>query len=132
MFNDVGAPEDVFLSVFRNKKILKVPAGRLFPHEAASNKLFQLEVDYTGFAFPPSQLWSEWVPSTSLGVRLMKTRNKQNGFHDRAEWADLGVGDFMVRLQVEPSRDPDQAIVRLHALPGDRDNLSTYRGNPEV
>ena len=36
--NDVGAPEDVFLSVFRNKKILKVPAGRLFLHEAASNQ----------------------------------------------------------------------------------------------
>ena len=50
----------------------------------------------------------------------------------KLQWAEYGVGPFMVRLAVEPGRDPDMAIVRLHALPGDRENLATYRGNPET
>ena len=130
--DDEGSPLDVYLSVYRGKKILKVQASRLFPHEAAQQKFLQLDIDYQGFVFPPSRLVSNWVESRNLRVKLMKTKNKAQGFHEITEWASFGVGEFVCRLAVEPSKDPDQAIVRLHALPGDLHNIGTYRGHTEV
>lgn len=131
-----GAPADICVAVFRKKRILKIQANRLFPNAVfpdGKSKMIQLDnIDYGGFLFPPSQLWSSWVSSSDVGAKLMISNNKVNGFHLQEEWAEYGVGPFMLRLAVEPGRDPDMAIVRLHALPGDRENLATYRGNPEV
>ena len=129
--NEEGSPLDIYLSVFRAKKILKVQASRLFPHEGPEQKFLQMEIDYQGFHFPPSRLCSDWVASRNLGVKLMKTKNKAHGFHEMAEWGTFGVGEFMCRLAVEPAKEPDQAIVRLHAIPGNLDDLSTFRGRTE-
>lgn len=127
-----GEVGEAFLSMWSKKTKLKVPANRLFPQAPVDAKLSFPSFELQSFEFPPSSYFSKWTRSTDLNVQVMKTNSSDDGFYDKAEWAGLGIRDFIVRANVVPRDEPDVVDIHVVAIPIPMEELSSLPGDTKA
>ena len=109
---------------------IKFSPVKLFPEMDETKKMI-ITPDYGVFRFHPGALHSEWVDCQKMKPQLMRTQDRtKDGLHDIGDWPKEKMGEFSLRLSVEPVKDVAKVQIRIMALPDALDTLSTkYKGN---
>lgn len=124
-----GDVMDAFIHLWSKKTTIKFPATVLFPSAPAEARLAFKSFEFQAFEFIPSSYFSRWVKSRDLNVQLMKSNNRDDGYYEKEEWAELGVREFILRVNVAPREDVGEADVRLVALPVPFEEMTVLPGD---
>ena len=126
--NEDGEPVDATLLANKRASNVKIHVTRLFPDCSNPHSRIWLRWGWDAFEFAPGSNFSNWVKASDLGMKIMKTNNKDDGLHESDVWEDMGVTDFVIRLVVTPVESVDEVEVRAVALPLPLEKLSTLPG----
>ena len=105
------------INVYRKKKAIRFEAKSLFINAPENSHLRWGEPNLQGFNFRPGCLASDWVDSSTLGFEFLKGPLVKDGHLSHEELDEAGMGEFCVRLLVQPRKSVYDLEITVAAVP---------------